>query len=275
MRSIKFGYIDNKNKDVTNTNAFEKKYKRINLISSFIMCFITVIMSIRAVRDVLVKILSFSYVKLVDIFIFAFTWFFLIVANIMLFIRYKLGALIERAMGRYNSVQQSMDNSSYSKIPKYRNLTRDSIADYLSKNPFALAVLKILVFAIVLYIIFRIIKSKANKNKVNEDFIESREYIKENNNGSLHKLKDFIKIKSNEEYVRHYYKNFMKKSVEKGISIEKSDTTAEIHEKARYSFDREALENIRKFYINVRYGNAGIDKASLKLFNRYYRNLKK
>jgi hypothetical protein len=60
MRSIKFGYIDNKNKDVTNTNAFEKKYKKINLISSFIMCFITVIMSIRAVRDLLVKILSFS-----------------------------------------------------------------------------------------------------------------------------------------------------------------------------------------------------------------------
>jgi hypothetical protein len=73
QRSLKLGLSDGKIQNQNYINYFEKRNKRLNFISTIIMCIFTTIISIREVRDAIIRSLALLYSRLIEIFIFVFS----------------------------------------------------------------------------------------------------------------------------------------------------------------------------------------------------------
>lgn len=255
-------------------NKGDKRVEKINLIYSIALTFTTAMVSISYVREGIVKAVYSLYNLITNLFMYVFSWLFLgigmIMERIFKFLWYLMGkrTLKGTEIGGSSRGQFTLDE-----------LNRKSLLEALLENTFINTTLRIIAIALVVYMVFRIFKkmSKGYETK-EEDYTETREFIGTGNlklNSLIKKAADLIKPKTSYEKIRFYYRKYLKKSAENGIDIEKSDTTLDIMIKTKYKFNNASLAEMRKIYVNIRYGNFCANKEQLERFIMNYRNLNK
>ena len=251
-------------------NQNNKFAVRLNVIYAVIISSISSLICFKNIRDDIIKILIKLYDTIIDVFIYIFSWLFYAIGYLLTILFNLLWKLIKR-------VKLNPENGSINitKLPKYPD--RKSLIESFFSIKLVNDFIKILVIFIISYILIKLFLRKTDKRENNMDYTESREFIKNTINPDasiIKKLHEYLNLRSCSEYIRYYYRKFLKMCLNKKINIKNSDTTKEINKKSVLIFDNNSLRNIRDIYIYVRYGEFEADKDTLKKFKQYLNNLK-
>lgn len=131
--------------------------------------------------------------------------------------------------------------------------------------------ISILFILIIVCIIYILLIRARDRRCVTSEYIEEREYIRE----PRKKKKRFSRErypKELKEQIRYYYRRYLEKLNKNKVEILKTDTSLQINQKAKEIFQEE-IENIRKIYIDSRYGNKDIDKNIVEEMENLYKRL--
>ncbi len=139
-----------------------------------------------------------------------------------------------------------------------------------NNNGLAKKIIVIILFISILYIAYNLFIKIGSKKDKGLEYIEEREYIKERKKRKIFSREKFPReIKGQ---IRYYYRRFLDKAKKNDIEILKSDTSLDVNEKARETFEK-GMERIREIYIETRYGNKEVDENTVKEIENLYRNL--
>lgn len=252
-------------------NSISKNINEINLIYSIVISVFSFILSLDYLRKGFYSILLKAYFIITELFMHLFYWILLFIGYILSFLIILLRKLLSRMPLNDVKIQMPITPIENIKTKDYK-----SIASFINSNIVLNFLFKGLVFIIILYIIIKIFKRYNINNKECEIYTEKKEYIKNEKNNPLGKLKSNILFKKPKDYseqIRFYYLKFIRKSIKNKIEIKSSDTTFEINQKSSKIFSIDILNSLRDIYIMVRYGNFKPDKNTLKNFIETYKKL--
>lgn len=138
-------------------------------------------------------------------------------------------------------------------------------------NTLVQKVIGILLIMTTIYIIYKLIIKVGERSYKGLEYTEEREYIKEPRKKKKRFSREKYPRELNEQ-IRYYYRRYLEKLDKKKIQILKSDTSLDINEKAEEIFE-DKIEEIRKIYIDSRYGNKDADKNIVEEMESLYKNL--
>jgi hypothetical protein len=256
-------------------NKDSKEGKRINNRYSLILVILSSMLSISYVREIVAKIIRGAYYYVTEFFMYIFSWIFIgigylisILINVIKVLMNKFGIQPQGLKGNINIVEI--------KPPKIDE--GEVLIDKLLDNPIFIIITNAFVILLVVYIIFRLFQSLINKENVQEEYLEEKEFIlKEEGKGKYpgKGFFDFLKQRNSKEQIRLYYQRYMKACKDKGIDITVKDTTEEINNKSQNKFDKIIIYGIRSIYIKVRYGEKEPTKEQVKEMGMYYNSIRK
>ncbi|KRQ87673.1 hypothetical protein ABG79_00474 [Caloramator mitchellensis] len=239
------------------TEKKAKRPSRYNMFFNLSIIFLSIILSIEGFRRYLLISLTFIYNKFIDLFFYLFYWLFFVIAILLEQVR----RLLYRAISseNINIITQKMGSEDAKKVAQ-------DVMQNTTVN-FALAfTAKILVFALFMYIIYKLI---LKENKVDfsnsQIYREEREFLFDSNKKYINKLSSFLKPRNNNELIRYYYSKYISK-LKRSIEIMPYDTSLSIKSKSDNFVDKEKNAIIREIYIKARYGFENISDLEKNLF---------
>ena len=252
-----------------NFDADNSKLIKINLLYGISIIGFAILLSIESVRTIIFNGINI----VVNLFI-----------PILKLLIYGIAALLEPII--MFLVKLIKVNPTFNKILEQISISTNKkifgdIKGHIPKDSHFIDVLsKVMFFAILAYILIRIIRHFLEKFRLSEsgqDYIECKEFIKsdkKNKKKSIGNLETF-KPRSYSESIRNYYKKFLKLCITNGIDLLSTDTTQQINKKSSNKFDIKVLEKIRKIYVKVRYNDDIGDKKSANDMADYYKQLRR
>lgn len=264
LRSLR--YLEYSN-DVAKLNRSNIRYAAIAVLTSLILSNNWALTQLKNVLRFIKSIYDW-------ILIVAFSWLFdligLLAEKIYNFILY----LLEKYGGEVDVPQEEIVGEAYSDIEKIINIDYEA---YINNQKYLSIILGGLTLILFCYLIFRLYAKQANKKVVVEDYIEKKEFILDNQGFKqiFNRVINYVRPKSNEEKVRIYYKKFLENCKINNISIIRSDTSMDVALKAKSQYDYSLMEEMRRIYIAVRYGEERVDSKTLNTFKGYYKELVK
>lgn len=246
-------------------NKDMERINKLNLRYSILITGISFILSIEEIREAIFHGLKVGYEFLVDIFMEAFSWFFIGVGYIGLLFMKIFKWIFQR--GKDKGVQI--------KPPEPTEIEKQ-IEELATLPPILKTILsiifKVLLILLILYIIVRILKQNRVGKRVEEEYLEEREFI------SLKKKKEkrwrsIFKPKESGELIRYYYKKFLNKCIGKNILILKTDTTFDINKKAEEIYNSGLIDKFRQIYIKTRYGEKRVEDEELVEYTDIYKKM--
>lgn len=242
-------------------NAVNEKLNKINTVYSIIVMVTAVISALESVRHSILSIILFIYRSIMSVFIYIFSMIFLLIYNL------------------FKNIHLKGINPDIFKVDIKKSKLAD--ADYGGKD-FALSnpllykiiiiLINIILIMLVIYIIIRILDKKSKAVKISEKCEETKEFIFSEKHSK--KIKDRFVFGDYPSQIKYYYRKLMKDMISKGINLNKSDTTMDIHLKSEQVFNNSRLWKIREIYIKTRYGNKTCTKDDVKEFRNLYKNRK-
>lgn len=251
-------------------NQNNKYAVRSNILYSVIISSISVLFCFKNIRDYILVILIKLYDKIIDIFIYIFSWLFYAVGYILTILFNLFWKLIKRA-----KLHPQNGDINIAKLPEYPD--RKSLIESIFDIKLVNVLIKVLVIFIISYILIKLLLKKTDKKEENIDYTESREFIKDTikqDKNIIKKLHEYFNLRSSSEYIRFYYRKFLKMCLNNKINIKSSDTTKEINKKSELIFNKDSLRGIRDIYLDTRYGETEADSGTLKKFKQYLNKLK-
>lgn len=142
---------------------------------------------------------------------------------------------------------------------------------FLNVFPIIKKVLGIVLLGVLIYIIYKIIIRAGDRNYIDEEFTEEREYIqKEKKKRGIFNREKYPKEFG--QQIRYYYRRYLEKLGKSDIEVLETDTSFEVNEKAEEIFSDE-IEDIRDIYINTRYGEKNVDENVVEEMKTLYKKL--
>ncbi len=240
------------------SNMGIKTIRRNNIRNILIISFILPVIFFQNLRDIVGKMLD----KIVDIIYYP-----------VQMLGQIIGFFVEKFFGLANEglpqeiVEEEMEEVLTGPLEEMGDMVSRQAFDYtIIKNIFI-----IILLILFIYIVYRTIIRSGKSTFEEIDYLEEREYIKDNKK----KKKIFKRDKFPEEFsgqIRYYYRKFLKKIEKKGVEIEKTDSSLQINEKAKPVFQVN-LSRIRELYINSRYSKSKVDEGDVKEMEELYKNL--
>lgn len=254
-------------------NDGDKRQDMLNLKYTVLVLGLSFFLSVKMIREAAFRALSWVYNALMDIFLFLFSWVF-----------YGIGYLLQLMISFLKNIQsRSMAGKMLAKFFQPGRASDDLAEErgqaYFYEILSNSRVMHILVWAaaiiLIVFITVRIFRRHSNFRLQEEEYTESREFIREEKAHTASK-KATAGFNAGEyaAQIRHYYQRFLKMCVGKGIDIKNSDTTLEISKKSVPPFDPEAVTGMREIYVKVRYGGAAGDRSLSDSFRRLFKGLK-
>lgn len=235
-----------------NNQNMDRINKQNILYSILIMAF-SVIFTIEGFLQFIVNGIKYIYNLLADLFFKAFYWLFMAAGYISMllvefFKKVFRGREVkpEEAKENTDDIMEILKNKKPKEIPPILTL----IIDWT---------IRVLIIALIIYIIVKIFKRSVSKIHVKEEYIEESEFIKIKEKKEK-KKRNFFKPREEKEQIRYYYRKFLNRCIKDDIPIFKRDTTEEINKKALNNYNKESLYNLRNTYVKVRYGEKEVDK---------------
>lgn len=196
-----------------------------------------------------------------------------IISYPLAFIGKIIGNILELILGQNKDIQEEIiigeGAGEISKMPveEFGETVGNVATDYtILKNIFF-----ILFLILVIYSIYRILRNSGKSTFEDTDYVELREYIKDDKKKRNMFKRD--KYPSNPaEQIRYYYRRFLNKIDKSGIQILKTDTSIEINEKANEVYQKD-ISRIREIYINSRYSNSEAEEKDVKEMEELCRKL--
>lgn len=149
----------------------------------------------------------------------------------------------------------------------------ESFTEYVQKNFLILKIIAgLILFIVVIYILYKLLSKTGEKNYIEAEYTEHREYIKNEKNKKRRRIFGEPYPKDPKEQIRYYYRKFLDRLNKEEIGILKQDTSLDINKKATESFGNDA-EKIRDIYIASRYGSKDVDKEDVEAIKVLYKNL--
>ncbi len=103
------------------------------------------------------------------------------------------------------------------------------------------------------------------------EYTEHREYIKDKKKGRRRLFGERYP-KEPAEQIRYYYRKLLDKLKKEDIEIRKQDTSLDVNNKAIDRFGDE-IKDMRKLYIDSRYGDGKVDKETVEKMKTLYKNI--
>ena len=134
-------------------------------------------------------------------------------------------------------------------------------------------VIGIIIFTIlIIYIIYKLLVKTGNRQYEGLQYTEKRDYIEKDKR----KKKSWFRERYPSEFkeqIRYYYRRYLNKLDKEDVEVLKSDTSLEVNEKAKRKFEEE-IDEIRKIYIESRYGEKEVEKETVERMKTLFRELK-
>lgn len=255
-------------------NENTKELHKINLRYSMIIVGLSLMLSIKQVRQAMGSILHRLYDGFLELVIYLLYGVFLAVGYGLKYVIAFVRSLLERRVIK----PEAMEESEFL-FGNIEDLNGQDLISIISKswifNALAHIVSGILVL-LLLYMAIKLLTRRFYEKREKEEYTETREFIKKDKEGkALGRLALPFNMRRYEEYIRYYYRKFLKLCISRDIEIKSSDTTLQINDKSTGEFDEEALHNMREAYIKVRYGEETADKQKAREFRKFFSKLKK
>ncbi|MDV3426015.1 MAG: hypothetical protein LIR50_02345 [Bacillota bacterium] len=241
-------------------NAVNEKLNKINFSYFVVIIISALIFALKSVRHSILSIVLIIYGNIMDIFIYIFSLIFLLVYSL------------------FKNIHIKGINPDIFKIsPKDSKLQNTAgIKDYGLANPLLHKIIIIFVNTMIIllavYIIIRLLNKKSTASPNSEKCEETKEFIFSEKHSD--KIKSRFVFGDYSSQIKYYYRKLIKDIISKGINLNKSDTTMDIHLKSRGAFDKASLWSMRDMYIKVRYGSRDCTKDNVKEFRNLYKNRK-
>ena len=247
---------------------YSKDIERINKLNirySILITEISLILSVEEVREAIFHGLKVGYEFFVDIFMKAFSWLFIGVGYIGLLFTKIFKWMFQRGENKGVKIEPPEPIEIEEHIEKLATLP-PILKTILS------IVFKVLLILLVLYIIVKVLKQNRTGKRVEEEYLEEREFI------SLEKKKEkrrrsIFKPKESRELIRYYYKKFLDKCIGKNVPISKADTTFDINKKAEKIYNRGLIDKFRDIYVKTRYGEKKVEDEELAQYMDIYKKM--
>lgn len=255
-------------------NKDSREGRRINNRYSIFIVIFSAVLSISYIREFVINFIKRSYIYLVDLFMYLFSWLFLGIGYLLTTISNFIRALLEKLGVVYNE----SDISILPEMDFAKKDEREALAYNLINNQIFKIVVKAFVILLVLYIIVRILKRLINQGDQQEEYLEEKEFISRKDGDSKSQGKgffDFLKPRNNSEQIRLLYQQYMINCLQNDIKISESDTTEEISSKAQIKYNKNLIDGLRNIYIKIRYGEKEATDDMVKEMGRHYKNIRK
>lgn len=256
-------------------NKDSSEGKRINNSYSIIIVIFSFILSISYVREMVIKIIKGSYLFIINLFMYLFSWLITGIAYVMSIVVYAIIEFLNK-LGPNPQKLEIILQPSEAEAAKMEQ--GEVFVDKLLNNPIYNIIVRAFIILIVVYIIMRLFKGFMNNVSEQEEYSEEKELIlrKAETDKSVKKVfLDFLKPKSYNEQIRLYYQKYMSKCLDRDIEITEMDTTEEINNKSQIKFDKKLIDDIRNIYIKIRYGEKESTKEMAKEMGQYVKSIRK
>ena len=241
-------------------NAVNEKLNKINFTYFIVIIIAAIIFALKSVRHSILSIVLFVYRYIMDIFIYISSMIFLLVFNLFRNIHIKgINPNIFKISQKDMKLQNTAD-----------------IKEYALANPLLHKIIiifvNIIIILLAVYIITRILRKRFAASPNLEECEETKEFIFSEKHSN--KIKSRFVFGDYPSQIKYYYRKLIKDMISKGINLNKSDTTMDIHLKSQEAFDKASLWSMRDMYIKVRYGREDCTKDNVKEFRNFYKNRK-
>lgn len=256
-------------------NRDSREGRRINNRYSIIIVILSSILCLSNVREIVIRIIKNSYLYIVDLFMHIFAWLFIGIGYLMTVVYNTLTALIEKAALNTQGLKQKVPNN---KINSLQTKEGELLIDKIFNNQIFKIAVHAFIILLAVYIIMKIFKGIVNSQNESEEYSEEKEFMissKEPDKKLKNRILDFMRHRSNDEKIRHYYQKYIKKCIDKDIEINETDTTEEIRDKSRNKFNKTIIDGIRNIYIKIRYGEKEASSETVREMADYYTNIGK
>lgn len=204
-----------------------------------------------------------------------FAWLFIGIGYLMTVAFNALTALIEKAGLNTQGLKQKMPNN---KIDSLQTKEGELLIDKILNNQIFKIAAHAFIILLAVYIIMKIFKGIVNSENESEEYSEEKEFMvssKEEDKKLKNRILDFMRHRSNDEKIRHYYQKYIKKCIDEDIEINETDTTEEIRDKSKDKFNKTIIDSIRNIYIKIRYGEKEASRETVREMADYYTTIGK
>lgn len=256
-------------------NPTDKNIIIINIRYAVIVVLASVILSIPQVRGVIFTSFSKIFYLLFYLFIIIVGILFIIVGFILQkLIHYLISLLSSKGIIKVEPKEIQFLNTQWRNL--FNVFSSQDKTSWNLLDTILVIVFSLLIISIILFIIFKFMRKEDSGYKKKEVYIEEKEFVPPNINlNPLQRVLSIFRRKESFEIIREYYKKYLLESKKRGIEIRLSDTTLDIYEKTKATFDSEILSLMRQIYILVRYHLSKADSHLAQEFISLYKNLHK
>lgn len=235
--------------------------KRLNRRYLILIGTISAFLAIESIRNLVFNLLNFLYNIFIEVL-------FLILYYPMAFIFLILEKLANWILSKITSNGQIDMGFIGSDIGEIEN-----IEQIVREFPLLNTAFKTILLLFIIFILYTIFKKYQGKEISSIDYIEQREYIS----------KDMIKIKkqilnkrptSINEQIRFYYKKYLLRLNKSNVVIEEYYTSEDINDLAEDIFPKSIIKELRRIYMDIRYGDLKGNKDTLEEMKGLYNQLK-
>ncbi|SHJ16521.1 hypothetical protein [Lutispora thermophila] len=255
------------NEDITQLN-------RINIRYSIIVVALSFGLSIPQVRQYIFKVVGNIYDLLVQGIVFIFYGVFIIMGKGIEYAIAFMKALMEK-----KSIGELLESqgSYFDNVEIYNT---ESLIEIINRSIIFKIIINVLVTILIFLALYHFMRMLMKNNHIKRndegEYMEIREFItRDRNHKKLRKITLPFMAGKYDEYIRYYYQKFMRLCVTNGVEILKADTTQDISRKSETNFDKASVDEMRKIYIKIRYGEDSGDKDNARRFYNYYKRLKR
>lgn len=249
-------------------NAASKKMNKINIIYSICAISTAFILALKSVRQGILNLLLLIYKLILNIIFYVFIPIFSLITFILskIFVNIHFKNIerpyIQNADSPFKNLKIVNEGLAISSPLLYKSIT---------------TTINILLVVLAAYFMIKLLRKKSSSSYKKDECVETKEFIFSENrpNKLINRLNSFLNKGDYAQQIRYYYRILMIDSMNKGVELKESDTTMDIYSKSIKTFNKVCLWNMRRLYLQIRYGNEQGSKEDVREFYKFYKNKNK